>query len=750
MNHLWLEDCYAQWRDISPAHERYIDFPPGIDFGSLLADDGGRAGAGLVGGVSKGGRKGYDQAELDRMEKEAEEEVQADGTNGKVPEANKENVVTIAESPKRGILKKTARTLPEIISQSSKEPGEVPNAASSARPPTAKPRPEDDDVSMADVTRAYVDMDVPLDDDGRLSEPEFTMDVDKPPETPKRGRGRPRGSTSKGRSVTPTRKSPRTPSPGRALVPRTPQTKSAVPPSKLKSKSKTRPQDDDEDMDEEPSPVRPKKKLVKRFSSGEGASDGEERRVGRPLTRVAPRAADDGDIFAEGSSRKGTVIKTYGAKSRSRSRSRVRRDEDEEKPASRPRGRPRGSSLGKGKENAATRENEDAEMADASPEPPVKRKPGRPPKNPPRRKPALPVESESEVQVVEGSDKRKGAETPKKREVGRRLSRGPAGEDTDEEVELTASPAKPRTPRRRASVLLPTLAEVRSELASSKPSSPERKAASKQDATKESPPKRGRQPKAKAKSPPPPSRSPSPVAVPKAKVGRPTKAKARSPSPAPVKPTPKPKGGGRSLAAPPEPGPSRVEETPTRRNAATKAAQKLHDEIMPDANNFAKELKSGNVKSGYEEQLKSAAKDKGKKRASLVEEEKDEEQDAKKRKTDAGAVPTTKRGRPRKSDAVTKADEEEDVDAQAGKGAASKTDGRKIVVMTTQVVLSEDTMKVRPASVANDTSLTVFFRPSSDLARNSRQSLRSARISLYEPLCEPKNSSVRLHAHRTF
>ena len=42
--------------------------------------------------------------------------------------------------------------------------------------------------------------------------------------------------------------------------------------------------------------------------------------------------------------------------------------------------------------------------------------------------------------------------------------------------------------------------------------------------------------------------------------------------------------------------------------------QKLHDEIMPDANNFAKELKAGHVKSGYEEQLRAAVKDKGKKR----------------------------------------------------------------------------------------------------------------------------------------
>ncbi|KIP02672.1 hypothetical protein PHLGIDRAFT_59185, partial [Phlebiopsis gigantea 11061_1 CR5-6] len=41
VNHMWLEDCFAQWRDISPAQEKYISFPPGLNFGDVLADDGG-------------------------------------------------------------------------------------------------------------------------------------------------------------------------------------------------------------------------------------------------------------------------------------------------------------------------------------------------------------------------------------------------------------------------------------------------------------------------------------------------------------------------------------------------------------------------------------------------------------------------------------------------------------------------------------------------------------------------------------
>lgn len=32
VNHLWLEDCFAQWQWLSPADNRYINFPPGVDW----------------------------------------------------------------------------------------------------------------------------------------------------------------------------------------------------------------------------------------------------------------------------------------------------------------------------------------------------------------------------------------------------------------------------------------------------------------------------------------------------------------------------------------------------------------------------------------------------------------------------------------------------------------------------------------------------------------------------------------------
>jgi hypothetical protein len=44
VNHTWLEDCFAQWRLISPANMKYVDFPPGLDFAAVLGERGlGRA-----------------------------------------------------------------------------------------------------------------------------------------------------------------------------------------------------------------------------------------------------------------------------------------------------------------------------------------------------------------------------------------------------------------------------------------------------------------------------------------------------------------------------------------------------------------------------------------------------------------------------------------------------------------------------------------------------------------------------------
>ncbi|KAL5518345.1 ESC4 [Sanghuangporus vaninii] len=36
VNHTWLEDCFASWTLITPAQEKYVSFPPGVNFGDLV------------------------------------------------------------------------------------------------------------------------------------------------------------------------------------------------------------------------------------------------------------------------------------------------------------------------------------------------------------------------------------------------------------------------------------------------------------------------------------------------------------------------------------------------------------------------------------------------------------------------------------------------------------------------------------------------------------------------------------------
>ncbi|KAJ7072254.1 hypothetical protein C8F01DRAFT_1103141 [Mycena amicta] len=40
VNHVWLEDCFSQWRFINPAVPKYIEFPPHVDFTPMLAERG--------------------------------------------------------------------------------------------------------------------------------------------------------------------------------------------------------------------------------------------------------------------------------------------------------------------------------------------------------------------------------------------------------------------------------------------------------------------------------------------------------------------------------------------------------------------------------------------------------------------------------------------------------------------------------------------------------------------------------------
>ena len=47
MIHTWLEDCFVQWRNLTVGVEKYIVFPPGVDFSTFLGERGVGVGRGI-------------------------------------------------------------------------------------------------------------------------------------------------------------------------------------------------------------------------------------------------------------------------------------------------------------------------------------------------------------------------------------------------------------------------------------------------------------------------------------------------------------------------------------------------------------------------------------------------------------------------------------------------------------------------------------------------------------------------------
>lgn len=63
VNHTWLEDCFAQWRNLTTTNSKYSVFPPGVDFSELLTNRN-------LHSIN------WDPAELDSLEALTEEDVQ--------------------------------------------------------------------------------------------------------------------------------------------------------------------------------------------------------------------------------------------------------------------------------------------------------------------------------------------------------------------------------------------------------------------------------------------------------------------------------------------------------------------------------------------------------------------------------------------------------------------------------------------------------------------------------------------------
>lgn len=222
---------------------------------------------------------------------------------------------------------------------------------------------------------------------------------------------------------------------------------------------------------------------------------------------------------------------------------------------------------------------------------------------------------------------------------GKNLKAPPIEIDTDSDDERAKkSPTTPsKTLKRRLSVVVPTRGQVYSQ-SQENLRSPKRGGKS---------PQRGRTigasaSKTRYQSPPEsvtPSHSPSPPPKHKTLKSKLISNRPRTPSPGPSTSTHRRRPSGVGVDETP------AQRSPSRRSAATKATKKLHDEVMPDMNQFQKQLKRGVMKGSWEEKAEKTEKIsvKGKKRASMGEQEdsveEDEREKKRAKKDEKGVIP---------------------------------------------------------------------------------------------------------------
>lgn len=670
VNHLWLEDCFINWRNPTTTNEKYTCFPPGVDFGSMLGEKG-------------IGRIGYDAKELDALEKDVGRE---------------ERVLNGELSPKKTPAKKgkgkERETLALARTASAKEVEDVVFGDA------------DEDVVMNGVGETSVGgaLEVELD--------HMDVDDDDDPFISSKGKGKAKASPPKPTETRPIKKRrvERSPSsdPGIVVVVPTkaPQTPSVRAKMKTKAQSSITPakngrteDDEDDDMEvevEDKSPVQPTPKRGRPKKNppteGEDVEASAKRGHVRPRKSVSrPRAGDQSERESPPKRGRGRPRKSESRpqpeeksdveevpkrgrgrprKSESRPRPAEPSDDEEEQPKKGP-GRPKkvpydGPELshritrsqsraraGKGKVLPPLGDDEDSDIQVIS----------GPKKTPSKARKGKAVESDSDDEVVSpkkrGRPSMSGAAAKEKRKQvidddsegdapkpkSKRKEPIPIEIDTEDEGErgrkTLATPGK--TPKRRLSVVVPTreqaysLENLDSPKRSAKANAGHSRGRTKVHTNGSSTSKRRRE--TPSASPSPSTRTPSPPPklhkTPKSKTKRP---QTPSPGPSTGTTTHRRRPSGVGLDETP------AQRSPSRRSAATKATKKLREEVMPDMNQFQKQLKRGVMKGSWEESapLASASKDKGKKRASMGDrgesEDEEDEREKKRAKKDGKVV----------------------------------------------------------------------------------------------------------------
>ncbi|KAF9480753.1 hypothetical protein BDN70DRAFT_856332 [Pholiota conissans] len=143
VNHTWLEDCFVQWRNLTPALERYIVFPPGVDFSSLLGGRGLWVGSGecvtVTGSAASNG--------VGEKEKEAEKEKEKKKVQTKI-EIEAEDVSSLMDQEEALVVAYEQQQLQQAAANPPPEDDTMQPPDASAREVQALMGDVDPDVDM--------------------------------------------------------------------------------------------------------------------------------------------------------------------------------------------------------------------------------------------------------------------------------------------------------------------------------------------------------------------------------------------------------------------------------------------------------------------------------------------------------------------------------------------------------------------------------------------------------------------------
>ncbi|KAG1837309.1 hypothetical protein DFJ58DRAFT_816048 [Suillus subalutaceus] len=181
VNHTWLEDCFIAWKNLTVGVDKYILFPPGVDFGKMLMTPIGGTSASSVyttsGGPVPGGR-GVGPIDID-----SEEQRDAEYRRGMVDEVGL--ITSSTETPRSNAKAKTtsSKSKPKVIDDEGSLPPKTPQPVASRPKRNALTAPQATDVSARDAGEVEIAVNFGDDEDLNFDDADdiaasVVMDVD--------------------------------------------------------------------------------------------------------------------------------------------------------------------------------------------------------------------------------------------------------------------------------------------------------------------------------------------------------------------------------------------------------------------------------------------------------------------------------------------------------------------------------------------------------------------------------------------